>query len=315
MAQAPVRGEEWPLAADARLVHPSSRRQVWRRFRRHRLGVVGLCILAGLAVFSFVGPLLTPFDPNGIPLASYAASRDLGPLSRAPDGFHVLGTDRSGRDCMTRLMHAGRVSLGLAIVVTTVTQLLGLIVGSISGYFGRWIDSFLMRCVDFLLTLPTLPMLLVLSALLPMRRIPGGSISVVALVLIAFGWLGSARLVRGMMLSLRSREFTLAARSLGASDWQIILRHMLPNALSPVLVSATFGMSSVVVTEAALSFLGFGVRPPSPSWGNMLNEVQGAMVSEPLLVLYPGLAIFLTSLSLNFVGDAMRDALDPRSQA
>ncbi len=300
------------LDADRRLRAGTRPRSLWRRFRRHRLAVLGLALVLALAALSFIGPVVSPYGPNEVPLDSYGASRNLGLLSHGPDGFHVLGTDRSGRDTLTRLMYGGRVSLGLAVVVTVAAQTVGLLVGGVAGYFGSWLDSVLMRLIDFLLTLPTLPLLLVLYAVLPVDRLPRGSVTVVALVLVALGWLGSARLVRAMVLSLKNQEFALAAQSLGASDWQVIFRHMLPNALGPVLVSATLGAGGVVVTEAALSFLGFGVRPPDPSWGNMLLDVQHQMFSEPLTVLYPGLAIFVTSLSLNFVGDALRDTLDPR---
>jgi peptide/nickel transport system permease protein len=234
-------------------------------------------------------------------------------MTSCPDGFHVLGTDSSARDYLTRLMQAGRVTLALAIIVTAASQVLGTIVGGISGYFGGWVDAVIMRTVDFLLTLPLLPLLVVVSFIMPPALFPiGGSVGVLAIVLIIFGWMGTSRLVRGMVLSLKNQEFTEAARALGSSDWRIIARHLLPNSMAPVLVAATLSIGGVVVLEAALSYLGFGVKPPDPSWGNMLHQVQDNMRNAPWEVFYPGMAIFLTSLSFNFVGDALRDALDPR---
>lgn len=297
------------------LAHPEEESQlviVWRRFRRHKLAVIGLGIAITLFLVAFVGPYLTPYESTNIPTEYYELCRNLGPMSRCPNGFHLLGTDRSGRDYVTRLMEGGQVSLTLALVVTVATTVIGAVIGGVSGYFGGWVDSLIMRFVDFLLTLPLLPLLLVLYTLIPMENVPGKSVTVVGIVLIVLGWMGSARLVRGMVLSLRNQEFTEAARSVGASDWRIIFRHMLPNSMAPVLVSATLRVGGIVVTEAALSFLGFGVQPPDPSWGNMLQDVQGKMFDDPFEVFYPGMAIFLTSLSFNFMGDALRDALDPR---
>lgn len=285
---------------------------VWRRFRRHRLAVAGLIIATFLVTTSFIGPVLSPYDATTIP-TDLAACRNLPPMSTCPDGFHLLGTDQSGRDYATRLMKAGRVTIALAILVTMASQIVGTIVGGISGYFGGWLDSLLMRTVDFLLTLPLLPLLVVVKVLIPPSVFPfGGSVGILGVVLVIFGWMGTSRLVRGMVLSLRSQEFTEAARALGASDWRIIRAHMLPNSMAPVIVTATLSIGGVVVLEAALSFLGFGVQPPQPSWGNMLNGVQHRLLTNPYEVFYPGMAIFLTSLSFNFIGDALRDALDPR---
>ncbi len=304
-------GETLPHA-----VEESQLAVVWRRFRRHRLAVVGFVIVVVLIGASFVGPVLTPYDATTIPTGDlYGPCGDLGPFSRCPNGFHVLGTDKSGRDYLTRLMQAGRVSMALAIVVTVLSQTFGTVIGGISGYFGGWVDSLAMRTVDFLLTLPLLPLLVVVYVLIPPSSLPfGGSIMVLTIVLVIFGWMGTSRLVRGMVLSLKNQEFCEASRALGASDWRIIARHMVPNSLAPVIVAATLGVGGVVVLEAALSYLGFGVQPPDPSWGNMLQNTQGKMFDDPLEVFYPGMAIFLTSLSFNFVGDALRDALDPRLQ-
>lgn len=286
---------------------------VWRRFRRHKLALIGLFIAAFLIFASFIGPMLTPFDTTSIP-SNLGEMRSLGPFSVAEDGLHVLGTDKMGRDYFTRLMEGGRVSLTLAFVVVIITQIIGTIVGGVSGYYGGWVDSLLMRIVDFLITLPSLPIFLAIYVLIPKDSVPGGSITVLAIVFIVLSWTGSSRLVRGMVLSLKNQEFTEAARAVGSSDRRIIGRHMIPNAIAPVLVAATLQVGGVVVGEAALSYLGFGVQPPDPSWGNMLLDVQGKMLEAPMEVFYPGMAIFLTSLSFNFIGDALRDALDPRGQ-
>lgn len=286
---------------------------VWRRFRRHKLALIGLFIAAFLIFASFIGPMLTPFDTTSIP-SNLGEMRSLGPFSVAEDGLHVLGTDKMGRDYFTRLMEGGRVSLTLAFVVVIITQIVGTVVGGVSGYYGGWVDSLLMRIVDFLITLPSLPIFLAIYVLIPKDAVPGGSITVLAIVFIVLSWTGSSRLVRGMVLSLKNQEFTEAARAVGSSDRRIIGRHMIPNAIAPVLVAATLQVGGVVVGEAALSYLGFGVQPPDPSWGNMLLDVQGKMLEAPMEVFYPGMAIFLTSLSFNFIGDALRDALDPRGQ-
>ncbi|MCB0216366.1 MAG: ABC transporter permease [Caldilineae bacterium] len=291
---------------------------IWRRFRRHKLAVIGLIITILLGLFSYVGPFVTPYDSTRIPSGpDYAKARELGRGECYVDQggverCHILGTDKSGRDYLTRLMEGGRVSLSLALIVTIVSQILGTIIGSISGYFGGWIDSLIMRIVDFILTLPTLPIFLVIYTLIPMNEIPGGSITVLAFLFIIFGWVGSSRLVRGMVLSLRSQEFTDASRAVGASNTRIIVRHMIPNSLAPVLVAATLGIGGIVVGEAGLSFLGFGVQPPDPSWGNLLQDTQSDIMTAPFRVFYPGMLIFLISLSANFIGDALRDALDPR---
>jgi peptide/nickel transport system permease protein len=291
---------------------------VWRRFRRHKLAVIGLFIAVFLVLFSFLGPFLTPYDSITIPTGdAFIKAKGLSPGGSWTDSAgvvhrHILGTDGVGRDYLTRLMEGGRVSLSLAFVVTILAQTAGTVIGAISGYFGGWIDSIIMRIVDFILTLPSLPIFLVVYTLIPKDQIPGGSITVLGVIFVAFGWVGSSRLVRGMILSLKSQEFTDASRALGASDTRIILRHMIPNAIAPVLVAATLSVGGIVVGEAGLSFLGFGVQPPDPSWGNLLQDTQSDIMTAPFRVFYPGMLIFMISLSFNFIGDALRDALDPR---
>lgn len=281
---------------------------VLRRFLRHRLAVVSVFIILAFIIMAVFAPLLAPYDP-------YAQDLKLSYANPSPD--HILGTDELGRDVFSRLLYAARLSLFVTVTVNFISETVGVIVGAVSGYFGKWVDSLIQRIVEFLLTLPTLPLLLFFSAMLRGVSIPGlpdewSKALIISGVLIAFGWLGSTRLVRGMVLSLREQDFAQAARALGASNWTIITRHMIPNSLAPVIVNLTLGLGGVIVLEAALSFLGFGITPPVPTWGNMLQNVQERMWQQPWLAFYPGLAIFLTSLAFNYVGDGLRDALDPR---
>ena len=282
---------------------------VWRRFRRHRLAVAGLFVITIFILMGIFAPLIAPFNP--------ITYQD--PLYRnaPPSSNHLLGTDEIGRDVFSRLLYAARISLTVAFVVTGISSFIGAVLGGMSGYFGGWVDNFIQRVVDFLLTIPTLPLLLAFSSILRGIAIPFvpaqySSVVVISVVLIVFSWMGPCRLVRGMVLSLRALDFSEAARALGMSDGRIILQHMIPNAMAPIIVSATLGLGGVIITESALSFLGFGVQPPIPTWGNMLQAAQAGLLGQPAKVFYPGMAIFLTSLAFNYVGDGLRDALDPR---
>lgn len=279
-----------------------------RRFLKHKLAVVGVVIVLIFVLMAILADVIAPFDPY---------KQNLAPSYSNPSSTHILGTDELGRDVFSRLLYAARISLFITLLVNFTTEFVGVIVGAVSGYFGGWVDNLIQRTVEFLLTLPTLPLLLFFSAMLRGITIPGlpdewSRAIIISFVLIAFGWLGSTRLVRGMVLSLRELDFVQAARALGASDWKIITRHMIPNSLAPVIVNLTLGLGGVIVLEAALSFLGFGITPPVPTWGNMLQNVQERMWQQPWLAFYPGFCIFLTSLAFNYVGDGLRDALDPR---
>lgn len=282
---------------------------VWRRFRRHKLAVAGLLVITLFLLMAIFANVVAPFDP-----ISY---QDPYFKNAPPNPQHILGTDEIGRDVFSRLLYAARVSLTVSFVVTLLSELIGAVLGGVSGYFGGRVDNAIQRVVDFLLTIPLLPLLLAFSSLLRGITIPGvpdqwASVVIISVILIAFGWMGSCRLVRGMVLSLRALDFSEAARALGMSDGRIIVRHMIPNAMAPIIVSATLGLGGVIVLESALSFLGFGIQPPVPTWGNMLYAAQQGMLGQPEKVFYPGLAIFLTSLAFNYVGDGLRDALDPR---
>ncbi len=297
----------------AKVKEESYLRIVWNRFRRHKLAVISGVILIIIIMACILAPLVAPYDPTiSQKDASGAILKNAGPSLK-----YLMGTDAIGRDVLSRLLYAGRISLLIAFVVTIFAESMGTIIGAISGFYGGWVDEAVQRITEFFITLPLLPLLLAFSALLRGIQIPflpaeWSSAVIIALILIVFGWMGSSRLMRGMVLSLRNQDFTEAARSMGLSDFGIIIRHMIPNALAPIIVSATLSLGGVIIYESALSFLGFGIQPPIPTWGNMLNEYQSDMWTQPAKVFYPGLSIFVVNLAFNYMGDALRDALDPR---
>ncbi len=289
----------------------------WRRLRRHKLAMFGLVVLLLIVALSIAADWIAPYPYDEIDLfSSYAPVMSAGAEGKP---MHYLGTDKLGRDILSRLMYAGRISLTVALVTTLLTIILGTLIGAVAGSIGGAMDSVLMRFTDLLLTLPTLPILLILSSSLrqyqSIQAFLGSNFSVIIIifVLVIFGWMGVARLVRGSVLSLRSQEFIEATYALGGSRARIIVSHLVPNSMAPIIVAATLGFGAVIISESALSFLGFGVMPPVPTWGNMLNEAR----NSPLEYLFtqalsPGFCIFLTVLSINFLGDGLRDALDPR---
>ena len=246
---------------------------------------------------------------------------DLRNLAKNFETFHPFGTDELGRDAMMRMIYGTRVSLGVGVMVAIMGALIGLIVGSLAGYYGGWIDTLLMRVTDALLSLPTIPVLIVVAAI-DLNKIPflnsiltGGNESIMKLVFVLclFSWMTIARLVRGGILSLREREFILASKTLGATDFTIITRHLFPNVLAPLLVSVTLGVGESILSEAALSFLGLGIQPPTPSWGNMLFNAQELIYQAPFLAIMPGVLILLVVISFNYVGDGLQDAIDPKT--
>jgi peptide/nickel transport system permease protein len=234
---------------------------------------------------------------------------DLRAYRSPPSADHPLGTDSAGRDVLSRLLHAGRVSLRVGLVAVSIYTAIGIVLGGIAGFYGGWVDSLIMRLADMVLSFPSLIIIIVIVSIL------GPSIYNVMMVIGALGWPPIARLVRANFLSLRERDFVVAARASGARNLRLIFRHILPNALAPVIVAASFGMAQAILLEAGLSFLGLGVQPPTPSWGNMLTDAQSISVlrSMPWLWLPPGAMIALTVLSINFIGDGLRDAFDPRA--
>ncbi len=235
--------------------------------------------------------------------------------------FHLFGTDELGRDVFIRLVYGTRVSMGVGIMVALASALIGLLIGSIAGFYGGFVDTVLMRVTDALLSLPHIPVLIVIAAI-DLSKIPwmqslvstsNESIFKMVVILCLFSWMAVARLVRGSILSIREREFVLAARTLGAKDSTIIIRHMFPNVIAPMLVAITLGVGESILFEAALSFLGLGIMPPTPSWGNMLNNAQELIYQAPFLAVLPGILILLTTISFNYLGDGLQDAIDPKS--
>lgn len=281
-----------------------------RRFLRHRVGVLGLVTLVAFALLSVLAPVIAPY-----PFEAQDLSNQMG----GPSAQHWLGTDELGRDVYTRLLYAARVTFLVAVVSTALAALLGVLVGAVGGFFGGRTEMVLMRLTDVMLSLPLLALLLVISKMLRemtfLRQTFGAnniSIAVMIIILTVFGWMPLARIVHGSVLSLKGRDFVEAARALGAMPSRIIGHHLLPNTLAPIIVQSTLRFGTAVILEGTLSFLGLGITPPNPSLGNMLTEAQSYMFRNAWLAVYPGLVIFFVVLAINFVGDALRDALDPR---
>lgn len=277
---------------------------IWRRFKRHRLAFVSLVTLLGLLLLVLAAPLSPYTATEQNPANAFAR----------PSAAHWFGTDELGRDVFTRLLAGGQVSLAVGVFSTLLAILLGIVVGAVAGYYGGWLDNGLMRLTDTFLTLPATFVLILLSSLL--RELPAlapyrNSVWLVVIVIGALSWMWPARIVRGLFLVLRERDFVAASRALGASDGRIIFLHILPNCLGPILVQATLQMAFAIITESGLSYLGFGVQPPTPSWGNILESAQVHAFRAPWLAIFPGLLIFITVMSINFIGDGLRDAFDP----
>ena len=274
---------------------------VWHRFRQHHLAIAGVVILLLIVILAIFSPWIVPNDPYHTDLKAYR---------KPPTSEHWLGTDDAGRDVLSRVTHAGRVSLSVGLVAVGIYTTIGIILGGLAGYYGGWVDSLIMRLADMVLSFPSLIVIIVIVSLV------GPSIYNVMVVIGGLGWPPIARLVRANFLSLREREFVIASHAIGVGNARIIFRHMLPNAFGPVIVAASFGMANAILLEAGLSFLGLGVQPPTPSWGNMLNKAQSFTVLEnmPWLWLPPGAMIALAVLAINFIGDGLRDALDPRTK-
>lgn len=276
----------------------SAGRRALRRFLRHRAALAGLLMLGAIAFAAMVVPFIYNVDPDITDLA-------IGFQPPGPD--HLLGTDRIGRDLLARLLYAGRVSLSVGVAAALFATLLGLVIGLIAGMFGGWIDALLMRVTDTVLAIPTL------IAIAIVVSIVGTGLEIVVLFIGLFSWPEAARVVRSVVLSLREQDFVMAARALGATNGRIIRKHLIFHALAPLTVTGTFTVAIALLTEASLSYLGIGVKPPQPSWGNMLYDAQQLFILRdfPWYWLPPGLAIFVTVLAVNLVGDGLRDALDP----
>jgi len=280
----------------------------WRRLRKNKLAVAGLIIIGLLALIAIFAPLLAPYNFRDVVHSGHT--------NAGPGEAGLLGADNLGRDILSRLLYGARISLSVGLVVQVVVVGIGIPLGAIAGYFGGWVDSLISRLIDIMYAFPTLLLIVLLSSALresPIKQLLGG----LFIIFIAIGlssWVGDARLMRGQIISLKSREYVEAARSIGATSGRILWKHLIPNALGPILVSVTFGVPGAIFAEAALSYLGIGVIPPTPSWGAMINEGYPAIFYSPTQVLLPGLAIAITMLSFTFLGDGLRDALDPRGK-
>ncbi len=269
----------------------------WRYFKRNRLAVGGMAMILVTFLIAGFASVLAPYDPGKTEVS----------LKLKPPSFeHYLGTDQLGRDVFSRMLYGSRVSLSVGFVAVAISILIGILVGAVAGYYAGWVDSFVMRFVDIMLCFPSFFLILTVVALL------GPSLFKVMVVIGITSWMGTSRFVRAEFLSLRERDYVQAAKALGVKDSRIIFRHILPNALAPVFVTATLDVATAILVEAGLSFLGFGVQPPAPSWGNILTEGRTYIFDAWWLTIFPGLAILITVLSFNLLGEGLRDALDPR---
>lgn len=271
----------------------------FKRFQQNKSAMTGLCIVVVLCIVAAFAPWLAPFDPQAI---------DTWHILQPPSWTHPFGTDSLGRDCLSRMIYGARISLLVGIVAVGIATLVGSVLGALAGFYGGWIDMLIMRFVDIMLCFPTIFLIMAVIAFLE------PSIWNIMVVIGLTSWMGVARLVRAEFLSLKQRDFVLAARIIGASDLRIIFSHILPNAAAPVLVSATLGIGSAILVESALSFLGIGVQPPTPSWGNMLTEGKDNIEIAWWLSFFPGMAILITVLGYNLLGEGLRDSLDARQQ-
>jgi len=280
----------------------------WRQFRRHHLAMFGVVVLALLLLMTYLGPLVYRVPTDAIDYSSGL----LGPSLQ-----HPFGTDDLGRDLLARAMLGGRVSMAVGVVAVLIAITLGTLIGAVAGFFGGRTDSALMRITDLFLALPVLPFLLMVTYMFrdPLKKLFGPELGIFILIVTVIGalnWMPLARLVRASFLSVKQKEFVEAARCVGASDWRLMLTHILPNTLSAVIVAATVGVGSAIITESALSFLGVGFPPDMPTWGRLLFDAQQYLDLAPHWAIFPGMLIFLAVLSINYIGDGLRDALDPR---
>ena len=277
---------------------------IWKRFRKHPGAIMGSVVLIILILLCLFAPL-SPYDPE---------ASDMEARLQPPSLAHPMGTDALGRDLLTRVLYGGRISLLVGLLVIGISLSIGVPVGALAGYYGGTLDTILMRITDTFLTLPTLLVLILLSAILREVDIPfikQNTVLTIGFVIGILSWMIFARLVRASFLTIRELDFVAATRALGGSDARIILRHILPNSIGPIIVEATLEMGYAIIEESGLSFLGFGIQPPTPSWGKLLSNAQENFTKYPWLAIFPGLMIFLAIISVNYIGDGLRDAVDP----
>ena len=286
----------------------------WLRFRRHKMAMLGVVILVLLLLYSFGGGFILD--------ESYANFTDTKIRLNPPSSEHLFGTDTVGRDILARTIYGGQISMLIGFSAVIVMLVAGILVGAISGYFGGFIDSILMRITEAMISIPSIFLLLVMAKffggkipdIVIFGRSYSGSVAGIILIIGLTGWMSLSRIVRAEFLSLKENEFVIAARATGTPTWQIIFLHILPNIIAPIVVAATLGVAGAITSEAYVSFLGLGVQPPTATWGNMLDGAHNYIEEAPWLWIFPGTLILLTVLGINFVGDGLRDALDPRSR-
>jgi peptide/nickel transport system permease protein len=288
----------------------------WTRLRRHKLAIVSIVVLVLIILAAVLAKFLGLPDPNAID-QKYWLGDPVPPcfVNAALCGGHFLGTDEVGRDLLSRLFYGAQVSLQVGLFAVIMELVIGTVIGAIAGYYGGWVDYLLMRLTDVFLSIPLLPLLLVLTAIVAATSSKASlGFGTIVLIIGALTWPSVARLVRASFLSLREREFTEAARAVGNSSLRIIFRHLLPNAVAPIVVQATLDVAGVITLESTLSFLGFGIQPPQASWGNMLAAAESTLSTGWWVAVFPGLCIFVTVLAINYLGDGLRDALDPNTR-
>ena len=293
-----------PTEAYAKLISETARRsewsQAWRRFRANRIAVGGLIAIILLTMLAIFAPLFSPYDPiNDV----FRGMRGVGPTAAHPFGY-----DHLGRDLLSRVIFGTRVALLVGLIATGISVTIGVVMGAVAGYFGNRSDTLISRVIDTLMAFPIIALLLVLASVL------GPSLNTTIIVIGVTGWARFARVVRADVMSLKATDFVTAARAVGVRDWRIIWRHLLPNVMGPVIVLATLGIGGIIILESALSFLGLGIRPPDPSWGRTLADGRDSILRFPHISFFPGLMIVITVLAFNFLGDGLRDALDPRER-
>jgi len=268
----------------------------WEQFRRHKVAVLGSLVFIIMTIMCYLAPVIAPYEFDDI---------DLKNRKSAPTAEHIMGTDSLGRDEYTRVLYGGRISISIGIFSALVGTVLGTLVGALAGFYGGRLDNFLMRFTDTAYSIPSLPVLIILSSY------TNSAIPMMILIIGLLSWMATARVVRGSVLSVKENEYIEAAKCVGVREARVIVRHILPNILGPIIVGTTLGVGNAIIIESSLSFLGLGVQPPTPTWGNMLQESQVTMASEPWLTIFPGVAILIIVLCINFIGDGLNDAMDP----
>lgn len=304
VSKAEAKGAQKAKAAHEEIESPWT--LMWKRFRKNKIAMSGLYIFVFLLLFVILGPIISPYDANFM---------DYGNVNASPTLSHLLGTDELGRDYLTRIMMGGRVSLMVGLFAVVISVVFGSLVGGIAGYYGGMVDNLMMRLTEIVSSFPFLPLAISVSAVLGTRVPAEFKMYITMMVIGLLSWPGLARMIRGQVLSLREMEFMHAAKALGLSDSRIVVRHLLPNTLAYIIVYATLGMAGAIMSESALSFLGLGVTPPTPTWGNMIQYAKDMFVlkSRPWLWIPPGVCILSAVMSINLVGDGLRDAFDPKS--